>query len=92
MKKIIILLLIATFLLASISALADSGIIVATSGDTHIRTGPGLDYTSIGVLHRGQALYYTGFLSIDWRGVAWYEVYLDYGTAWVSSRYTTLYY
>ena len=92
MKKIIVLLLIATVLLASISACAESSIIVATSGDTHIRTGPGLDFTSIGVLHRGQGLYYTGYFSIDSRGVAWYEVYLDYSTAWVSSRYTTLYY
>ncbi len=92
MKKIIVLLLIATVLLASISACAESSIIVATSGDTHVRTGPGLDYPSLGVLYRGQGLYYTGYFSIDSRGIAWYEVYLNYGTAWVSSRYTTLYY
>lgn len=92
MKKTFTVLLIAAILLASVSAFADTCLVVATGGDTHVRTGPGLDYASIGVLHRGQALCYTGNIGIDWRGVAWFEVYVDYGTAWVSSRYTSLYY
>lgn len=93
MKKVIIVLLIATVLLASVSALADT-LVVATGGDTHIRIGPGLYYADIGVLNRGYSLYATDRISIDERGVVWYEVYLDWceGTAWVSSRYTTLYY
>ena len=91
MKKILIALLVTAVLLASVSALAEC-YVVATGGDTYIRIGPSLYCPDIFVLYHGYAMYATGNISIDERGVAWYEVYLDYGTAWVSSRYTNLYY
>lgn len=92
MKKIIIALLIVSLLVSSVAAFASSGIILADSGDTYVRTGPGLGYTTVGVLYRGQALRYTGYYSVDYRGVVWYEICWYSGVAWVSSRYTSLYY
>ena len=57
-------------------------------GKSHIRTGPGLDYKSIGVLHRGEDARYLGETSIDDRGVIWYKIRWDGRNAWVSSMYT----
>ena len=93
MKKYFAALLLAAILLASVSALAGSWIVVAIDGSTHIRLGPSLYCTDIGVLDRGYYLYATGNVEYDDRGVAWYEVYTDCDfTAWVSSRYTDLRY
>ena len=57
-------------------------------GKSHVRTGPGLDYKSICVLHRGEDAAYLGETSIDERGVIWYKIRWDGRTAWVSSMYT----
>ena len=57
-------------------------------GKSHVRTGPGLDYKSIGVLHRGEDAAYLGETSIDERGVIWYKIRWDGRSAWVSSMYT----
>lgn len=65
--------------------------VVGTSGDSNVRTGPGLGYTSIGCLYQGQSASFLGNTSIDERGVAWYNVSFNGSTGWVSSRYTTLY-
>lgn len=63
----------------------------AISGDTYLRTGPGLSYSKIGVLYQGQAAEYLNDTQYDNRGVAWYYVRWGGGNGWVSSRYTTLY-
>lgn len=64
--------------------------IIATGGDTNVRTGPGLGYSSLGVIVKGGGANYLNESSIDDRGVAWYKIDY-YGTeAWVSSKYTTL--
>lgn len=65
--------------------------VVGTSGDSNVRTGPGLGYTSVGCLYQGQSASYLGNTSIDERGVAWYNVSFNGSSVWVSSRYTTLY-
>ena len=57
-------------------------------GKSFIRTGPGLDYKSIGVLHRGEDAKYLGETSIDDRGVLWYKIRWNGHSAWVSSMYT----
>ena len=57
-------------------------------GKSHIRTGPGLDYKSIGVLHRGEDAKYLGETSVDDRGVLWYKIRWNGRSAWVSSMYT----
>ena len=60
----------------------------AVTGDTNVRTGPGLKYRSIGVLHKGDETRYLGKHATDDRGVVWYKVDWNGRSAWVSSRYT----
>ena len=57
-------------------------------GKSYIRTGPGLDYKSIDVLHRGEDARYLHETSVDERGVVWYKVRWNGRDAWVSSMYT----
>ena len=91
MKKLVAAVLILSVLLTTV-ALADNLIIAAVSGKTNIRRGPGLNYGILDVLHRGEALYFAGSTSCDNRGVMWYSVYFRGGIAWVSSRYTDVFY
>lgn len=63
---------------------------VHLTGNVNVRTGPGLDYSIIGTAYRGDSLRYVGDTSTDYRGVAWYYVYFNGGTGWVSSRYAYL--
>ena len=65
--------------------------VVGTSGDSNVRSGPGLGYSSIGGLSEGESAPYLGETSVDERGVAWYNISYNGRSAWVSSRYTTLY-
>ena len=58
------------------------------NGKSNVRTGPGLGYKSIGVLHRGEDARYLGKTAVDDRGVVWYKILYDDREAWVSSRYT----
>lgn len=60
--------------------------IVAT-GDCNIRSGPGLDYRSMGTLKKGASLDYLGKSSVDSRGVLWYKVDYDGDEGWISSKY-----
>lgn len=63
---------------------------VYVSGDSNIRSGPGLGYTLIGTANAGSTLTYLGSTSYDGRGVAWYMVSFGSGSGWVSSTYTVL--
>lgn len=58
------------------------------SGKSNIRLGPGRDYKSIGVLHKGEDAKYLGKTATDERGVVWYKIRYNGRDAWVSSRYT----
>lgn len=58
------------------------------SGKSNVRTGPGLAYKSIGVLHPGEEAKFLGKTSTDDRGVVWYKIEWNGRSAWVSSRYT----
>ena len=62
--------------------------ITGDSGKSNVRTGPGRDYRSIGVLHRGEDARYLGKTATDERGVVWYKIRWDGRDAWVSSMYT----
>ncbi|MGX8705455.1 MAG: SH3 domain-containing protein [bacterium] len=62
--------------------------ITGDNGKSHIRTGPGLNYHALGVLHRGESIRYLHETAVDERGVMWYKVRYKDDTAWVSSRYT----
>ena len=58
------------------------------SGKSNVRTGPGRDYKSIGVLHKDEDAKYLGKTSTDERGVVWYKIRYNGRDAWVSSMYT----
>lgn len=63
---------------------------VRMTGSAHVRSGPGLDFDSIGTVGEGTSLTYKGETKKDDRGVAWYLISYrgDYG--WVSSKYARL--
>jgi ABC-type phosphate transport system substrate-binding protein len=62
-----------------------------TTGDVNLRTGPGLDYRSVGSVPRGTTLDYLGETSTDERGVSWYKArHASTGDVWVSSRYSAI--
>lgn len=58
------------------------------SGKSNVRTGPGREYKSIGVLHRSEEAKYLGKTATDERGVVWYKIRWNGRDAWVSSMYT----
>ena len=62
--------------------------ITGYSGNTHVRTGPGRSYSSIGILHKEEDCTYLGKTARDERGVIWYKVKYGGRTGWVSSKYT----
>ena len=67
-----------------------SGYVEATGGQSNLRSGPGLAYSDVGTLHKGETVSYLGEQSTDDRGVVWYKVSYKGKTCWVSSRFTTL--
>ena len=73
----------------SISSGSGSGT-VSFSGDSNVRSGPGLDYGTVGSVKKGQTLSYAGETRTDDRGVNWYAVYYNSKKCWVSSRYSSL--
>jgi len=91
MKKKIIsalaMLLIAMMLLST--ALA-AGYVEATAM-VNLRSGPGLNYKDVGTIYSGTSLTYLDQYSTDNRGVMWYKVRYNSGSAWISSRYSELY-
>lgn len=76
---------------SSYSGSYSGGTVRGTSGDSHVRTGPGLGYGKLGVLYQGSSATFLGNTSVDNRGVVWYNISWNGSSAWVSSRYTTLY-
>ena len=57
-------------------------------GKSNVRSGPGLKYKSLGVLHIGEDARFLGKTSTDDRGIPWYKISWNGREAWVSSRYT----
>ena len=68
-----------------------SGTVYASKGDSNVRSGPGLGYSSYGTLYEGQSADFLGSIRTDDRGVDWYNIRFKSRSAWVSSKYTTLY-
>ena len=76
---------------SSSSSSKESGSVVkATGGKSNLRSGPGLDYSDIGTMEKGDTADYLGDKSTDERGVVWYKVKYNGKTGWVSSKYTSL--
>ena len=90
MKKTIAAILTLALFLICLSATALAASSVYISGDANVRTGPGLDYGSLGSVNAGSTLDYLGSTQYDGRGVAWYYVSFSGGAGWVYSRYASL--
>ena len=73
------------------SSSKSGSVVVGTSGDSHVRSGPGLGYSKLGVLYDGSSAAFLGDTSVDNRGVVWYKISWNGSSGWVSSRYTSLY-
>ena len=93
MKKLLAAILCAVLMMGCMTAFAatNSGYHVETVGNVNVRTGPGLDYATMGSVAKGTSLDYLGETSTDGRGVALYKVIYDNGIGWVSSVYAALY-
>lgn len=65
-------------------------IVVATGGQTYIRTEPSLDGRQLAVLHLNDEADYMEQTQLDNRDVAWYRVCFDGTIGWVSSKYTQM--
>ena len=61
-------------------------IAVIFAPNLNVRTGPGLDYPVIGVVHTGMELIIVG-RNTDW---SWYQVSSPYGIGWVKASYVAL--
>ncbi len=83
--KILAALLICALCLSCVSALASGS--VTTTGQLNLRTGPGLDYASVGTVPKGVTLSYTN-TAVDDRGVTWFRVHYGSKKGWISSTYT----
>lgn len=89
MRKILVLIVISALLACAAASAGASGYVYFT-GDCNVRTGPGLNYGTLGAMSAGSQLTYTGRSSYDNRGVEWYNVYYRGGEGWVSSVYARL--
>ena len=72
---------------ADLEAVAGGRDIVATA-PVKVYMGPGLDFSVLGYMDRGEALSYAGDSMQDESGVRWYRVRYRDTTGWVSSRYS----
>lgn len=91
MLSVMLALVMALSMLMGTWALAEDAGKVKTTGSVNVRSGPGLDYESLGSVKKGTTFEYQGESRKDDRGVTWYRVKYDGSTkAWVSSRYATL--
>ena len=68
----------------------DEGIVFGVSGKSIIRRSPYLDGASLGTFPQYASADYLGEKQYDNRGVAWYKIYYQGTTGWVSSKYTFL--
>lgn len=62
---------------------------LVTTGDVHLRRGPGLDYVDVCVIEEGVTLTWDK-REKDERGVTWYHVTYNGIKGWISSRYARL--
>lgn len=63
---------------------------VKTTGNVHVRKGPGLDYAEMGTVEKGAVISYLGEARKDERGVKWYKVNYNGKVGWISSKYAKL--
>ena len=94
MKKLLAMFLALCVSALSCAALAENAFFITVEAmdgmNSNYRDAPSLDGNDIGTLKDGDSLDFADEISTDDRGVDWYKVETEDGTAWVSSRYTTL--
>ena len=66
------------------------GYYVKVTGHTNLRSFPGLERKSQGVVEKGDVLKYKGQIGWDNRGFAWYKIRKDGKTLWISENFSTL--
>lgn len=76
--------------LAEVTGGKNSSNFVKTTGNVHVRKGPGLDYAEMGTLDKGTLISYLGSSKKDERGVRWYKINYNGKVGWVSSKYSKL--
>lgn len=92
MKKLLAMLLAAAILMCMSAGFALAEGYVYITGDTNVRTGPGLGYSKLATLNKGSTVTYMQQTAYDSRGVAWYRVSVGTNNAigWVVSSYAYL--
>ncbi len=66
-----------------------SGKTIVATGMVNLRKGAGLGYAVLGTAAKGDTFSGKGS-AVDSRGVRWYKVSYDGGTAWISSKYSKI--
>ena len=61
-----------------------------TGRQVYLRQEPSLSGNTVDVLYKGDTVMYLDQSSVDSRGVTWYYVRANGGTAWVSSKYAKM--
>ena len=76
--------------LEDVSGGKGSAKLVKTTGNVHVRKGPGLNYAEMGTLAKGELVSYLNTTKKDSRGVAWYKINFNGNEGWVSSKYAKI--
>lgn len=63
---------------------------VVSNANSNVRSHPNLNGVILDAMKKGDVAAYTGSVSVDDRGVAWYSVRFEGQNGWVSSKYTEL--
>ena len=92
MKKLFAIVLTAAILMCMSAGFALAEGYVYITGDTNVRTGPGLGYSKLATLNKGSTVPFMQQTAYDSRGVAWYRVTVGTNNAvgWVVSSYAYL--
>lgn len=87
-RKIVALAL--ALLVMGVAALAED-VVYAIADPTYVRTAPGIDGDRAANLRPDSVYQWGGRISVDKRGVAWFDVFYGNHYGWVSSLHADLY-
>ena len=85
MKRFICMIMAMLMLMSAASAQ------ILTTGSVNVRSGPGLDYETIGSIAEGKVVVFRNGIETveeDERGVEWYHIGYKNINGWISSKYT----
>ena len=81
MKRIFCLMLAILMLMGAASAQ------ILTTGSVNVRSGPGLEYDTVGSIAEGELVFYRHQTEVDERGVEWHFIGYKMLNGWISSKY-----